>query len=325
MHTIKSLQQLIEKELQQIQFPAQPKDLYEPIRYMLSVGGKRLRPALVLMGCEMFNGVIKNALPAALGIEVFHNFTLLHDDIMDNAPLRRSKSTVHNKWNNSIAILSGDAMFVKACQLMMQVEDKNIRKVMNIFMRTAAEVCEGQQMDMSFEKDKNVSIKQYLHMIELKTAVLLGCCLQIGAVIADAADVDSKHLYEFGKNIGVAFQLQDDLLDVYGDEEKFGKQTGGDIISNKKTFLVLKAQEIADAQQRSILNQWINTSGTGQEQQKVKAIKNLFDTLDIRKYAEQEMENHYNSAIQHLNTVNVPAEKKSLLEKFAGQLMVREA
>ncbi len=325
MHNIKSLQQVIEKELQQIHFPAQPKDLYEPIRYMLAVGGKRMRPALVLMGCEMFDGSIKHALPAALGIEVFHNFTLLHDDIMDNAPLRRSKQTVHHKWNNSIAILSGDAMFVKACELMMEVEDKNIRQVMNIFMRTAAEVCEGQQMDMSFENDKNVSIKNYLQMIELKTAVLLGCCLQIGAVTAGAGDIQAKHLYDFGKNIGVAFQLRDDLLDVYGDEEKFGKQTGGDIISNKKTFLLLKAQEVANSQQRSILNQWINTTGTGQEQQKIKAIKNLFDALDIRKFAEQEMESHYNKAVSHLNAVEVPAEKKSLLEKFAGQLMVREA
>lgn len=325
MHSLKSLQQLIDKELQQIHFPAQPKDLYEPIRYMLSVGGKRLRPALVLMACEMFDGDIKKAFPAALGIEMFHNFTLLHDDIMDNAPLRRSKQTVHHKWNNSIAILSGDAMFVKACELMMQVDDRSIRKVMNIFMRTAAEVCDGQQMDMSFEKESNVAIKQYLQMIELKTAVLIGSCLQIGAIIAAAPEAESKHLFEFGKKTGVAFQLQDDLLDLYGDAEKFGKQTGGDIISNKKTFLILKAQEIANPQQRSLLNRWINTSGKDQEQQKVKTIKNLFDNLDIRKHAEREMESHYNKAIQHLNALKVPAEKKYLLEKFAGQLMVRAA
>ena len=238
MNIIKSLQELIEKELQQIQFPDRPKNLYEPIRYMLAVGGKRARPVLVLMGCEVFNGNRTEAIPAALAIEVFHNFTLLHDDIMDNAPLRRSKPTVHNKWNNSIAILSGDAMFVKACELMMQVNDKQIRTVMDIFLRTSTEVCEGQQMDMSFEKEKNVSITDYLKMIELKTAVLLGCSLQIGAIIGGADEIQSKHLYEFGKNIGIAFQLQDDLLDVFGDAEKFGKQTGGDIISNKKTFLI---------------------------------------------------------------------------------------
>lgn len=325
MHTIKSLQQLIEKELLQIQFPAEPQDLYLPIRYMLGMGGKRMRPALVLIACEMFDGNLKKALPAALAIEVFHNFTLLHDDLMDNAPLRRAKSTVHEKWNQNTAILSGDAMFVKSIQLLMQVNDVDIRSVMNIFTRTAAEVCEGQQMDMRFEKENNISIQHYMKMIELKTAVLVGCSLQIGAIIAGADDVKSQHLYEFGKNMGIAFQLQDDLLDVYGDAEKFGKQTGGDIISDKKTFLLLKAKELANAQQLSILNQWMNVEVARQEEQKIIAIKNLFDVLDIRKYAEQEIESYYNNAIQHLNALIISSEKKTILQQFAGQLMVREA
>lgn len=325
MRNIQSLQEIIDKELQQIQFPDQPKDLYEPIRYMLSVGGKRMRPVLVLMGCDAFSGNTGEAIPAAMAIEVFHNFTLLHDDIMDNAPLRRSKSTVHEKWNSSIAILSGDAMFVKACELMMQVNDKHIREVMNIFLRTSTEVCEGQQMDMNFEKETAVSITDYLKMIGLKTAVLLGCSLQIGAIIAGADVIQSKHLYEFGKNIGIAFQLQDDLLDVYGDAKKFGKQTGGDIIANKKTFLILKALEVAQAHQLFILNQWINNTIREEEQQKIEAIKNMFDILEVRKLAEQEMEKYCIRALQHLNALAVPAENKIALEKFAELLMVREA
>ena len=325
MHKLKSLQQLIEKELLQLHFPQQPKNLYEPIRYTLSVGGKRTRPALVLLGCEMFDGDIKQAIPAALAIEVFHNFTLLHDDIMDNAPLRRTKPTVHHQWNTNVAILSGDTMFVKACELMMQVNDKHVREVMNVFLKTAAEVCEGQQTDMNFETAAEVSIADYLKMIELKTAVLLGCSLQTGAIIGGADAIDARHLYEFGKNIGIAFQLQDDILDVYGDEEKFGKQTGGDILLNKKTYLLLKAKTLADAQQRSILNQWMNAGAEGQEQQKIKAIKNLFDVLEIRKYAEQEMESYHTKAMQHLNEIKMDDSKKTLLEKFAGQLRIREA
>ncbi len=325
MSDIKSLQQTIEKELQQLNFPTQPKDLYEPIRYMLSVGGKRMRPVLVMMGCELFNNDLHQALPPALGIEVFHNFTLLHDDIMDNAPLRRTKPTVHNKWNSNIAILSGDVMFVKACQLMMKVNEKNIQSVMDIFLRTATEVCEGQQMDMDFEQSTDVSIADYLKMIELKTAVLLGCSLQIGAIVGGADQSQAKDLYEFGKNIGIAFQLQDDLLDVYGDAEKFGKQTGGDIIANKKTFLLLKAKELANSEQLSVLNQWIKTTDEEQEQQKIKTIKALFDVLEIRKYAEQEMESHYNNAIKHLNALDISSAKKASLEKFSEQLMVREA
>ncbi len=324
MHSVSTLQQLLENELQKIQFPGHPKDLYDPIRYMLSVGGKRLRPALVMMGCEMFEGKINDALPAALGIEVFHNFTLMHDDIMDKAPLRRSKATVHEKWNSDIAILSGDTMFVKAYQLILSVDDKYLRSVISVFTQTAAEVCEGQQMDMSFENDHSVSITDYLRMIELKTAVLLGCALQIGATIAGANNKDAKHLYEFGKHLGIAFQLQDDLLDVYGDSKKFGKQTGGDILSNKKTFLLLKAQELSNALQRQTLNQWMTVNISGSEQQKITEVKGIFDTLDIPLLAKMEMENHYNNALHHLDAIKINANNKTILKEFAEQLMVRE-
>ena len=199
-----------------------------------------MRPVLLLMACELFDSACEKAIRPAMGIEVFHNFTLLHDDIMDKAPLRRNQPTVHHRWNSDIAILSGDTMFVKSYQLMMQTEDKYMREVLEIFNKTAIEVCEGQQLDMNFETLTNVSIADYLHMITLKTAVLLAGSLQIGAVIGGAKSADARHLYEFGKNIGIAFQLQDDILDVFGDAEKFGKQVGGDILSNKKTFLLLK-------------------------------------------------------------------------------------
>lgn len=324
MHTIKSLQQLIEKEMLQLQLGNEPAALYEPMRYMLALGGKRMRPVLTLMGCQLFGGKIEQSLPAALGLEVFHNFTLLHDDVMDNAPLRRASTTVHNKWNSNIAILSGDAMFVKSCQLMMQVEDQKIRSVMELFMHTALQVCEGQQWDMDFEKQNDVSIARYLKMIELKTAVLLGCCLKVGAMTADAGEVDATHIYEFGKNIGIAFQLQDDLLDVYGDSEKFGKLSGGDILADKKTFLLLKAQELASRTQQLVLKRWIHTAQKGKEQEKIDAIKNLYDELDVQKHAETEMDFYYHTALEHLKAINIPLEQKSNLSEFAMQLMVRQ-
>jgi len=236
MHEPAFFQSIIEEEIKKISLGSSPRELYEPIRYMLALGGKRLRPSLLLMSTELFGGNTKDAISPALGIEVFHNFTLLHDDIMDKAPLRRSQETVHKKWNPDIAILSGDTMFVKSCELMMKVDDGILRKVMTLFYETATEVCEGQQLDMNFESRSSVTIDEYIHMISLKTAMLLGCSMKTGAWIANANEADANHLYDFGKNIGIAFQLHDDILDVYGDELKFGKQVGGDIIANKKLF-----------------------------------------------------------------------------------------
>src|SRR5438067_240248 len=228
MKQLTELHALVSKAVDELTFPAYPTDLYEPISYILALGGKRLRPALLLMACDLFGGDVEKAIEPALAIEVFHNFTLMHDDIMDKAPLRRGKITVHEKWNANVAILSGDAMMVEANKFMMKVDDAILRRVMDIFNETATGVCEGQQIDMSFEQRNNVLIDEYLDMIRLKTAVLLGGTLKISSIIGGASTADAQLLYNFGVNLGIAFQLQDDILDVYGDPEKFGKQVGGD-------------------------------------------------------------------------------------------------
>jgi len=323
MHSISELKQLVDKAIAELIFNAGPKDLYDPINYMLSLDAKRLRPVLVLCASEMFNGDLKKSMNPALGIEVFHNFTLLHDDIMDNAPLRRTQQTVHSKWNVNVAILSGDTMFVKACQLMMMTDDDKVRPVMELFHQTAIEVCEGQQLDMDFENLETVLIGDYIHMITSKTAVLLGSSLQTGAILASAPDSDAKHVYEFGKNIGIAFQLKDDILDVFANDKKFGKQKGGDIVANKKTFLLLKALELASGDDSSELKKWIQ-DGNQQPEAKVEAVTKLYQKLNVKELAEAEMDKYFESAMHHLNEVNVPDERKSALKDFAGQLMTRE-
>ncbi len=258
MKKLEYLQALISEEVNKLAFPEYPVALYEPISYILSLGGKRMRPALLLMACDLFGGDIEAAISPALAIEVFHNFTLMHDDIMDNAPLRRGSVTVHERWNNNVGILSGDVMLVQGYKLMMQVEDRLLRPILDIFNTTAVGVCEGQQLDMEFEERNDVGIDEYINMIRLKTAVVLGGALKIGALIGGADSKDADLLSSFGEHLGIAFQLQDDILDVYGDPEKFGKQVGGDIISNKKTFLLIKALESADAQQKKELAGWID-------------------------------------------------------------------
>src|ERR1700744_4593765 len=245
MTKLEDLQQLISHAVDKVAFPLYPAALYEPISYILSIGGKRMRPALLLMACDLFDGDINLALPPALAIEVFHNFTLMHDDIMDKAPLRRGQTTVHERWNQNVAILSGDVMLIEGYKLMMQVPDHQLRQILDIFNNTAVAVCEGQQFDMEFEERQTIDIDQYIEMIRLKTAVVLGGALKIGALIGGAGLKDAELLCEFGEHLGVAFQLQDDILDVYGDPIKFGKQVGGDIISNKKTYLLIKALESA--------------------------------------------------------------------------------
>jgi geranylgeranyl diphosphate synthase type II len=323
MQSIAHFQQKIEKGLQNLSSDGKPAELYEPIRYMLQLGGKRIRPALLLMSHEMFGGNPDDVMNPALGIEVFHNFTLLHDDIMDKAPLRRSQQTVHEKWNTDIAILSGDTMFVQSCQLMMDVKSDHIKDVLHLFFKTAIEVCEGQQWDMNFESLDSVSIDEYIHMIGLKTAVLLGCSLSVGAICANAPKSDSDHLYEFGKNLGVAFQLQDDILDAYGDAEKFGKQVGGDIISNKKTFLLITALQQAKGDVSVELKQWTQ-SKSFDPKKKVEAVKAIFDSLSIRSQAEAAMNSYFVKAMKHLEDINLSATKKELLTDFAEKLMVRE-
>ncbi|QKJ28670.1 polyprenyl synthetase family protein [Mucilaginibacter mali] len=323
MKTLDELQSLIQQAVEQLKYPSQPPDLYEPIGYILSLGGKRLRPALLLMACDIFGGDVDKAVKAALAIEVFHNFTLMHDDIMDKAPLRRGQVTVHERWNQNVAILAGDAMMVEANKLMLQVPDPILRTVMDIFNDTATGVCEGQQFDMSFESRDRVGADEYINMIRLKTAVLLGGALKIGALIGGADQKDAALLYTFGEQLGIAFQLQDDILDVYGDPDKFGKQVGGDIISNKKTYLLIKAQELATGENADALNNWLNDTNAD-AQQKVAGVTGIYNDLQIRQQAEQAMQTYATEAFNALNAINLPDDRKQYLRGFADSLLVRE-
>lgn len=323
MHTIPELQKIIDQEINQLQYPKNPKELYEPITYLMQLGGKRLRPALVLMATDLFGGDIKKAIPAALAIETFHNFTLMHDDIMDKAPLRRGKQTVHVKWSESVAILSGDVMFVEAFKLMIQVEANILPQVLKVFNNTAVGVCEGQQIDMNFETSTEVSIADYLEMIRLKTAVLLGGALKIGALIGNSSVTDADKLYDFGVNLGIAFQLQDDILDVYGDPEKFGKQVGGDILANKKTFLLIKAKALASENQLNELNYWLNITDINHPE-KVKAVTHIFNDLAIKSIAEKEMQAYAQLGLENLLSINLEEERKITLKAFAESLISRE-
>lgn len=321
MYSIKELQKQVEICIAGHSYPNKPSELYEPLSYIMALGGKRMRPVLLLMACDIFGGKIESALDPAVAIEVFHNFTLVHDDLMDNAPLRRGKQTVHEKWNPNTAILSGDVMLVEAYKLMMHVDDALLKKVLTIFSSSAQGVCEGQQLDMIFERRTDVTLEEYIDMIRLKTAVLLGGALKIGAIIAGAEDVAAQKLYNFGEKIGIAFQLQDDILDVYGNPEKFGKQTGGDIIANKKTWLLIKALEL-DTQNE--LAKWLNDSSSG-TQEKVEAVTAIYNKLNIRQQAEAEMENYAKTAMQYLDELSLSADKKTSLKNFAGMLLVRES
>jgi geranylgeranyl diphosphate synthase type II len=323
MHTTEELQQILDTAIQSLKFPDHPKQLYDPITYIINLGGKRVRPLLVLMATELFGGDANGSIHAAMAIEIFHNFTLVHDDIMDNAPLRRGKATVHEKWSTNIAILSGDVMMVEANKNLAKVNPAFLGPVLNAFNATAQGVCEGQQLDMEFEGRDDVSIEEYINMIRLKTAVLLGGALKLGAIIAGASEKDADLIYQFGENIGIAFQLQDDILDVYADPEKFGKQVGGDIIANKKTFLLLKAFELADGETRASLDTW-----TGYKefnvQEKVDTVRQVYDTLDIQDIAKESMNNYLNKALAVFAQINVSDERKANLLTLTDQLMARE-
>ena len=325
MKSISFFQDRINKELATFSTQATPypAELYEPINYTLSLDGKRIRPALLLMTCEMFGGDIAKAIYPAMGVEVFHNFTLVHDDIMDNSPLRRSQPTVHMRWNKNTAILSGDVMLVKAYQYISRCESLYLPEVLKIFSTIAIQVCEGQQLDMNFEVQENVSIADYIYMIELKTAVLLAGSLKIGAVLGKASESDAQHIYEFGKNLGLAFQLQDDILDVYGDQYKFGKQVGGDIISNKKTFLFLKAQELARGETLYKLQQQF-TSNEIEAPEKINVVTAIYNLLQIKEAAEQERNEFFEKAMKHLSLVELSSAKKLPLQGFAENLLIRE-
>lgn len=301
----------------QKQFP-----LYEPIAYMMSLGGKRLRPLMVLAAADAYSGSSKEAIPAAMAVEVFHNFTLMHDDIMDEAPLRRGKTTVHEKWNANSAILSGDAMLVQAYACLAESPASSLAQLLAIFNQTALEVCEGQQLDMDFEQRGQVELPEYIEMIRLKTSVLLAAALKMGAIIGGANKNDADHLYKFGESMGLAFQLQDDFLDAFGDPEKFGKQVGGDIISDKKTYLWIRCMEKASEADLKTVDSWIGERNKGEE--KVKFFKALFAKLEVDSEIQNTMESYYQDAMTHLNQANLKEEAQQFFSSFARTLMVRE-
>lgn len=319
MKTYKDLYAQIEQEIANIAYTQQPEELYKPIEYIMQLGGKRLRPVLTLMANDMFGGETRKALKAALAIEMFHNFTLVHDDIMDNADIRRGQPTVHVKWNQTIAILSGDLMMIKATDLLCETETNDLRNLISVFNKTAAEVCEGQQWDMNFETQSNVTEQDYLKMITLKTAVLLGCALKVGALIGGANTDDANHLYEFGKNIGIAFQLQDDILDSFGEGDKVGKKIGGDIAANKKTILLIEALNSAEGDDKDELYYWLGAKSD----EKIEAVLNLYNKYNVRQKAEQLKEQHLQSAFEHLNQLSLPTENTLLLKQTAIDLMER--
>ena len=300
----------------------EPKNLYEPIDYILQLGGKRMRPILTLMVADIFSGEFKKALPAALAVEVFHNFTLVHDDIMDDAPLRRGKETVHEKWDTSTGILSGDAMLILAYQYFENYEPEVFQKLAKLFSKTALEVCDGQQLDVDFETRKNVSIDEYMNMIRLKTSVLVAAALKMGAIVAKTNDENADLIYDFGLNLGLAFQLQDDYLDTFGDPETFGKQVGGDIIENKKTFLYLKALEVADKETAKKLKYFYKRKRKDNTI-KVTEVTRIFQIFDIPLLISEEIKSYTQKAFDTLDKMSISKENKDKLKNFGTWLMNR--
>ncbi|MBK9291503.1 MAG: polyprenyl synthetase family protein [Bacteroidetes bacterium] len=323
MDKIKRLQEEINRLIAEQKFNRHPSELYEPVQYIMSLGGKRLRPLLTLLANELFEGRIEHALYPALAIEVFHNFTLVHDDIMDNAPIRRGHPTVHKKWNANIAILSGDTMFAMAYQYAVRTDKQYIPAILDVFSQTAIEVCEGQQLDLNFETSQSVSIAEYLEMIRLKTAVLLGACLKIGAITANAAAEDTDLLYNFGVNLGIAFQLKDDLLDLYGNEGVFGKVTGGDVLANKKTYLVLRALELASPEDRDRLLQLFDATYHINGVEKILEVKQIFDKYHIHEEVNKIMSHYLSNAFDMLGKVSAGPERTRTLKEFARYLYDR--
>ncbi len=314
---------LIEKEIKKQKFGKKPDSLYDPIRYIMSLGGKRLRPLLVLLSYSLYKKNPESIIKYAVAVEAFHNFTLMHDDIMDKAPLRRGKSTVHEKWNVNTAILAGDVMLVKVYEMFLDLPENKLIRVLKAFNQCAAEVCEGQQWDMEFETRDKVSEREYIQMIRLKTAVLLGFSLELGAILADAPDKDRQALREFGVNLGIGFQLKDDWLDVYADEGKFGKQVGGDIISNKKTFLLIKAIEKAQGKQRKELNEWLSVKRFSKEK-KVKAVTFIYNSLKVDELTENKAADYFMKAFMKIDELSLNERSKEL-KFFASQLIDRES
>lgn len=309
--------------LDALPYDRKPASLYEPIKYVLSMGGKRIRPTLMLLAYNMFKDDPERILMNAIALETYHNYTLLHDDLMDNADLRRGHATVHTKWDANTAILSGDSMLVLAYERMAQCDSRHLADVLHLFTTTALEIGEGQQYDMEFESRNDVREEEYIEMIRLKTSVLLACALKIGAVLADASPQDADNLYKFGEQIGLAFQLQDDYLDVYGDSKVFGKKIGGDIVSNKKTYMLINAFNHANEAQRQELERWIGAKDFDREE-KVAAVTRLYNEIGIDKMAQDKIAYYFEQSRHYLDAVQVSADRKAELTKYAQRMMKRQ-
>lgn len=315
--------ELIQHYIDSLPYDRKPESLYEPIKYVLSLGGKRIRPMLMLMSYALYKNDVESILPQAIGLETYHNYTLLHDDLMDNADVRRGMPTVHRKWDANTAILSGDSMLVLAYQRMQNCPADKLPAVLDVFTTTALEIGEGQQYDMEFETRNDVREEEYIEMIRLKTSVLLACAMKIGAIMAEAPKEDVDNLYRFGERMGLAFQLQDDFLDVYGDPKVFGKAIGGDITSNKKTYMLINAIGKAEGKDKETLMGWINAKDFDREE-KVKAVTEIYTRLGIDTMAKAKMEEYYAEALAALAKVSVPEEKKAQLREYAAKMMKRE-
>jgi len=322
MYNADELLNKVNQFLEQLPYDRKPASLYEPIQYVLSLGGKRIRPVLTLLAYNLFKDDPERVLMPAIGLETYHNFTLLHDDLMDNADMRRGHETVHRKWDANTAILSGDSMLVLAYQRVAQCDNRHLRDVLDLFTQTTLEIDEGQQYDMDFETRDDVTEAEYIEMIRLKTSVLLACATKMGAILADASADDTRNLYKFGEQLGLAFQLQDDLLDVYGDPKVFGKAIGGDITSNKKTYMLINALERADSRQRQELTRWIEATEFDR-QEKIAAVTRLYDEIGIRQLCEQKINFYFAECRKCLDRVNVPAERKQPLLDYTLEMMNR--
>jgi len=322
--TIEKALKLINKEIAALDLGKEPAELYDPIYYIMGIGGKRMRPLLALLSHHLFSDEVEKIMRPAVAIEVFHNYTLVHDDIMDNAPLRRGNPTVHEKWSSNIAILAGDVMQIKATEMIMEVDDAILRSTLTLFNQTATEICEGQQYDMNFEKLDSVTVEEYITMIRKKTAVLLGFSLELGGLVAGTSKENLQLLREFGENMGIGFQLMDDLLDVYGDMSKFGKTVGGDIVANKKTYLLITALQKAKGNDLKRLQQLIE-SKTIDSITKVKEVTELYNKLEIKSFTELKMNEYFDLAFRKLHKLDAPLYKKALLKDFANQLAQRES
>ena len=323
MYTSAQILEKVERALGSLPYERKPEGLYAPVRYVLSLGGKRIRPVLMLMSYNLYKDDVERIMMPALGLETYHNYTLLHDDLMDRADVRRGHATVHRKWDENAAILSGDSMLVLAYQRMAQCDTAILPQVMELFTETALEIGEGQQYDIEFETRNDVTEDEYIEMIRLKTSVLLACALKLGAMLAGAPTADAEILYDFGEQIGLAFQLQDDYLDVYGDFKTFGKRIGGDILCNKKTYMLINAQLLSNESQRKELEYWLTVKDYDEEE-KIRSVTQLYDEIGIPQIARKKIEYYYSLAEQSLAKVNLPEEKKSLLWQYAQQMLNRQ-